>query len=274
MLKPKDLTRAMDQVAGLLGQRLLAERRRRGWSLKEVGQRAGLSKSMAQWIEAGNAAPIRSYARLAMALGLRLEFDLVNPRRRPAPARAEDPVHAAMGELLAARLSARGFVVALDEPFQHYQFAGRADLLAWSIEARALLHVENRTRFPNIQDAFSSYNVKRRYLPGILADRLGIERFQTIAHVIAALWSSEVLHVVRLHAASFRAVCPDPATGFETWWSGDTPASSGHERTTSCLIVLDPVDRPRRLPFVGLDAALTARPRYGGYAEAAAALRG
>src|SRR3972149_4656225 len=55
-------------------------------------------------------------------------------------------------------------------------------------------------------------------------------------HVIAALWSSEVLHSLRLRTASFEAVCPDPPNAFAAWWSGEPPAQS----RASCLVVLDP----------------------------------
>ncbi len=60
-------------------------------------------------------------------------------------------MHAAMGEAGAAHLRTLGFAVRLDEPFQHYQFAGRGDVVAWSVERAALLHLENRTAFPNLQ---------------------------------------------------------------------------------------------------------------------------
>lgn len=97
-------------------------------------------------VEHGGPASLETYAANAVALGLEPRLDLIDPRKRAATARAEDPVHAAMGELLAARMVGHGFPVAIDEPYQHYQFAGRADVLAWDLDARALLHVENRTR--------------------------------------------------------------------------------------------------------------------------------
>jgi hypothetical protein len=44
-------------------------------------------------------------------------------------------------------------------------------------------------RFANLQDAFGSYNAKRRYLPGVLAERLGLrDGWQVVTNVIAALW--------------------------------------------------------------------------------------
>jgi hypothetical protein len=57
-----------------------------------------------------------------------------------------------MGEAQTAHLRKLGFEVGLDEPSQHYQFAGRADVIAWSVERAALLHIENRTRFPDIHE--------------------------------------------------------------------------------------------------------------------------
>ena len=54
-----------------------------------------------------------------------------------------------MGEYEASHLRALGFKVGIDEPYQHYQFAGRADLVAWDVDARAFLHIENGTRFPD-----------------------------------------------------------------------------------------------------------------------------
>lgn len=261
------------QIAGHLGVVARDERLRRGWPLREVARRAGLSVGFVHAVEHGRPAGLATYAAIAGALGLEPAFDLIDRRRRPTVLRHEDPVHAAMGETIAERLGSLGLEVALDDPFQHYQFAGRADLLAWSTERRALLHVENKTRFPNIQEAFGSYNVKRRYLPAIAAERLGLRRgWDVVTNVIVALWSSELLHDLRLHPTSFRAVCPDSADAFAAWWNGNLPASAG---VTSSLVLFDPIARGRsdRRRFVGLDQVDTARGRYRGYADALDAIR-
>ncbi len=213
---------------------------------------------------------LETYARLATALGLRTEVELVDPRRRAARApRDEDPVHAAMGEAEAAHLHALRFTVSLDEPFQHYQFAGRADLVAWDHDRRALLHLENRTRFPNIQETFGSYNAKRAYLPAALAERLGLRAgWRSVTNAIVALWTAEVLHTLRLRTASFRAVCPDPPGDLAAWWSGAPPAAA--TRASSTLVIFDPLAglRATRRRFVGLDEVRTIEPRYRGYAAA------
>ncbi len=226
-------------------------------------------------VEHGSPASLETYAAIAGALGLEPRLALVDPRKRAATARAEDPVHAAMGELLAARLARHGFAISIDEPYQHYQFAGRADLLAWDLTSRALLHVENRTGFPNIQEALGSYNAKRAYLPGVLAERLGLRNgFATVTNVIAGLWSSEVIHIARIRSASFTSACPDDPSAFAAWWNGSPPKPGP---PTSAFVLLDPVlpATPRRAAFVGLDEIrnMSIRPRYRGYADAVEALR-
>jgi hypothetical protein len=173
-----------------------------------------------------------------------------------------------MGELELRHLRPFGRPLALDEPYQHYQFAGRADLVSWDLAARALLHIENRTRFPDLQAAAGAYNAKRAYLGRALAGRLGISGWRSETHAMVALWSAEVLHALRLRPESFRALCPDPPEAFERWWRG-APASAGE---TSTLIVLDPLVAGRQRSFVGLEEALHVRPRHRGYASVAARL--
>jgi transcriptional regulator with XRE-family HTH domain len=181
-------------IAASLGRELRAERLRRSLSLHDVAVRAGASKSAVHAIESGRPSSLEGYVRLADALGLEPGFSL--HRKRHARSTDDvDPVHAAMGEAEAAHLSAFGLDVMLDEPYGHYQFSGRADLIAVDREMRALLHLENRTRCPDVQAAIGSYNAKRAYLAPELARRLGIRgEFRSVTHVIVALWSAEALH--------------------------------------------------------------------------------
>jgi hypothetical protein len=257
-------------VAGLaahLGLTIADSRRARRWTLRQLGDRAGLSAAAVHAVEHGRPASMQTYAAIGDALGLALRADLVDPRRRASTARAEDPVHAAMGETIARRMAGHGFTVAIDEPYQHYQFAGRADLLAWDSDARHVLHVENRTRFPNVQEAIGSYNAKRRYLPAVVADRLGRHHgFESVTNVIAALWSSEAIHTLRLRSTTFAAVCPDAPDAFVAWWNGEPRPS----RVVSTLILLDPAAIGRHRTFAELEPAT--RARYRGYADAAAAI--
>jgi hypothetical protein len=130
--------------------------------------------------------------------------------------------------------------------------------------------VENRTRFPDFQEMAGAYNAKRAYLAESLADRLGIRRWASETHVLAALWSSEVLHAIRLRRDSFRAIAPDAEEAFLGWWNGRPPTSG----KTSAMIVIDPSPHGRQRAFIALDEAMTARPRYRGYADAIRQLSG
>lgn len=209
--------------------------------------------------------------RIVVALGLRLDFAVTDPRRKvQRPGFSSDVVHSAMGEFEAAHFRGLGLRVGLDEPYQHYQFAGRADLVAWDVDAQALLHIENRTRFPDFQEMAGAYNAKRAYLGHALADRMGVRRWKTETHVIAALWSSEVLHALRVRTNSFRALCPDSADAVTAWWTGERAPDGA----VSTLIVLDPITQGRKRAFVSLNEAVGARPRYRGYFDAAEKLEG
>ena len=190
--------------------------------------------------------------------------------RRPSDG-GEDFVHAAMGEFEARALARPGVRVSIDEPYQHYQFAGRADVLAWDSEN--LLHIENRTQFPNLQDAAGSYNAKRQYLASSIGQRLnlGPRGWRSVTHAMACLWSSEVIHTVRLRRASFEALCPDPDDALRAWLAGETPPPG----VTSTLVFLDPAVPPgsRRRMIVGLADLARVEPRYRAYAHAADSLR-
>ena len=142
-------------------------------------------------------------------------------------------------------------------------------MLAWDEQERALLHLENRTRFPNLQEVAGSFNAKRAYLPAAIAQCLGIPRFHTVTHVVVAVWSAEVLHAIRLRDATFRSLCPDPLSAFEAWWAGRVPPAA----SATTLAILDPLAYGRRRAFVGLDEIATVRPRYRDYAALAAELR-
>jgi len=260
---------AVSQLWLAFGLQVREARRSRRWSVHELATRSDLSPAFVYAVETGQSGSAEAAARIAAALGRRAELQLVDPRRRETrPSLSGDAVHSAMGELEAAHFMALGINVGLDEPYQHYQFAGRADLVAWDVDAQALLHIENRTRFPDFQEMAGAFNAKRAYLAEALAARTGVPNWNSQTHVIVALWSSEVLHAVRLRSASFRALCPDPALAFQTWWEGEPP-KTGASRV---LIVLDPTATRRQRAWISLDDAMSARPRHRGYSDAVARL--
>lgn len=131
---------------------IMEARLARDWPIRRLASEACLSPAAVHAAEAGRPASVETYVRLGIALGLQPAITLDDRRRRPARIRDEDPVHAAMTEAIADRLQGLGFRIAIDEPYQHFQLAGRADLVAWDPGVPALLHCEQRTRLPNVQD--------------------------------------------------------------------------------------------------------------------------
>jgi transcriptional regulator with XRE-family HTH domain len=257
--------------AAELGREARAERVRRGLSQTALAAKAGLSTSEVHKLESGKVCGLETYIRVGFALGLDPRFTFL-PEAKVGTPRDVDPVHAAMGEIEAAHFRKLGYEVRLDEPYQHYQFAGRADAAVIDREPRALLHLENRTRFPDTQGFLGSWNAKRAYLANDLADRLGIRGgWRSIDHVVVALWSAEVLHSLRLRGETFRSACPDAHDGFATWWAGSPPTPG----IRTSLIVFDPLpgQRSSRRRWVGLEDMRSVEPRHRGYAQAFDALK-
>lgn len=109
-----------------------------------------------------------------------------------------------------------------------------------------------------------------------MAERAGIgpRGWHNVTHVMACVWSAEVLHAIRRNRrnrASFDALCPDPPDTFLAWLRGDPPPAG----STSALIVLDPAVSfgSRRRTIAPLTEPPILQPRYRGYADAAEALR-
>jgi len=256
-----------------LGERIREARLRKRWTLRQLATAANLSVSVVHSVENGRVASLSSYVRLARVLGLELGLsEAVRTPTRPNRLRELDPVHATMGELEAQRLSSFSFPVGIDEPYQHFQFAGRGDALAWDLSTRSLIHFENRTRFPNTQETAGSWNSKRAYLPAALAERLEVRGgWASVTHVMAALWTGEVVYVVRRRAATFRALCPDDTRAFEAWWRGKPPVTG----VTSTFVLFDPCAGGRQAPFASLGSLARAGfdARHAGYAEVATRLR-
>jgi transcriptional regulator with XRE-family HTH domain len=267
----KGRQRDIGAVAGALGTAIREERRRRRLTIADVARTVGLSFSEVQAVESGRVASLDTYLRLAKVLHLQPSFELVDPRRRETVRRKEDPVHAAMGESQAAQLASLGYEVRIDEPFQHYQFAGRGDLVAWSVRDAVILHIENRTEFPNIQQGFGAFNTKREYLGLELASRVGVRRWRSESHVMAAIWSADVIHTIRQHRATFGSLGPGGPSILETWCLGEAPPDG---RKTG-FVLFDPVDNRRSdaRRWVGVSDLAKVRPRYRGYADVLAALK-
>jgi transcriptional regulator with XRE-family HTH domain len=279
---PPDVNALTDAAESRLGVLIRTDRRRRDLTLSELGRLAGVSTTSVHAVESGRRATLGMYIRLAAALGRRLEFDLDDPstpgeaavqatdeRDRPRPGR--DIVHAAMGEIEVARLLAHGRAPGIDVPWQHYRFGGRADVLACDSSRRALAYIENKGELSDVQEALGRFNEAQGYLGVALWERLGMVGPPLVeTHVMVALWSADVIDVVRRHPATFLSAFPDPPDAFLAWWSGGVPPRG----RTAAFVLLDPFAAGRARRFAGLSEVLAGiQPRVAGYAAAAELVR-
>jgi transcriptional regulator with XRE-family HTH domain len=253
------------------GERVREARLRRRWTVDRLAREAGLSRRLVYLVERGDPASVETYVRLGTALGLRVEVSFEDRRSRGGDARAEDPVHATIVEVLAGRYARPGRLVTADDPFQHYQFAGRADLAVINPVGPDLLHHEVKSAMPNIGELAGAWNVKRQYLARVLAERHGLRGgFRSVTHVLTIAWTAECLRTARRRRETLHSLGPDDADAFGAWWNGTTPEQPV---VTSTAVFLDPVPRPRAAAWVPLGELDRLRPRHADYAELLAALR-
>jgi len=255
-----------------LGAEVRTARERRRWTTRQLADRVGVSRALVYRVERGEPSTLETYARLGAALGLRLDASLEDPRTRARPPRGEDPVHAAIVEMLASRYATQGRLVTADDPFQHYQFAGRADLAVIDPAGPDLLHHEVKTALPNVGELAGAWNVKRQYLARALVDRHATQGgFRSVTHVLTVAWTADCLRVLRLREATMRSLGPDDTAAFAAWWDGARSPAAG---ITAAVVVFDPVERPRAPVWARLADLGTIRPRYRGYVDLLQELRG
>lgn len=133
----------LDRLCHRLGAALRAARHARGWTLSHVAEAAALSRSAVARLECGQPGGLLTYLRIADALGLRLTCELT---ALATALEVEDAVHAVMGEIQARRFGTGSREVLIDEPYQHFRFAGRGDLVVVDRQRRAIAHSELQQR--------------------------------------------------------------------------------------------------------------------------------
>lgn len=114
---PDAVSSALRRIWVSLGIQIRDARISRRWSVQSLADRASVSARSVYLVESGRAASIETVVRLGAALGLRLEAEFVDPRRRAEPgSRTVDLVHSALGEFEARHLRGLGYRIGIDEP--------------------------------------------------------------------------------------------------------------------------------------------------------------
>lgn len=157
----------MDDVT--VGRGFRALRRRKGWSQRALGARAGVDKSVVCDIEAGRLELVRlpTVRRVARVLGIAVE---IAPRWPIADvARLLDADHAALVERVVRHLAAEGWETLVEYTFNDFGDRGAVDVLGWHPGRRALVLVEIKTRVADVQALHAAFDRKVRVVPKLLA---------------------------------------------------------------------------------------------------------
>lgn len=148
-----------------VGRLLRMLRIRRGWRLRDVADRCGLSPATVGRSESGSISSVLVLRAHAAVMDIRVEFRLVG--RGTDVARLLDEEHAAIVEAIAASLGRAGWQVEAESSYSEYGERGRVDLLAFDPATAVLAVVEVKTELADLQDLFGSLSVKTRLAPGI-----------------------------------------------------------------------------------------------------------
>jgi transcriptional regulator with XRE-family HTH domain len=148
-----------------VGRLLRMLRIRRGWRLRDVADRCGLSPATIGRTELGSIASVRVLRRHAAALDVRAEWRVVG--RGADIARLLDEEHAAIVEALAAAFRGGGWRVEAESSYSEYGERGRIDLLTFDPGSSLLAVVEVKTELADLQELFGSLSIKARLAPAL-----------------------------------------------------------------------------------------------------------
>jgi transcriptional regulator with XRE-family HTH domain len=185
-----------------VGRLLRMLRIRRGWRLRDVAVRCGLSPATIGRTELGSIQSVAVLRAHAAVLDLRVEIRVVG--RGTDVARLLDEEHAAIVESLARNLMRAGWAVEAEASYSEYGERGRIDLLAFHAASATLAVVEVKTELADLQDLFGSLDVKVR-----LAPRLGVRkgwRASRVVSVLAVAVTAANQSVVGEHPALFSSL--------------------------------------------------------------------
>jgi transcriptional regulator with XRE-family HTH domain len=178
----------VDQDAGVdmvrFGRGIRALRIRRRWRQVDLAAAASLSRSTIGRIEVGNGGSIPAGKLDAVAQALGARTDLRLSWNGEALDRLLDSAHAAIVELVVARLRRAAWEVATEVTFWIHGERGSMDVLAWHAAAQIVLVVEVKSVVPDVQGMLSALDRKVRLAPKVARERgwspLGVSKLLVI----------------------------------------------------------------------------------------------
>src|SRR5262245_29674192 len=150
----------MDMVR--FGRGIRALRLRRRWRQIDLARAAGISQSSAARIELGRGRrmPVETLEKVAAALDARVDVRL--SWMGEALDRLLDQDHAALVEVVAARLGIAGWDVRTEVTFWVRGERGSVDVLAFHASSGVVLVVEVKSVVPDVQATLSVHDRKSR----------------------------------------------------------------------------------------------------------------
>jgi len=213
----------MDGVRFGLAVRAL--RRRRSWTQAELARRAGLSQGLVSRVERGGAARLTGEVlrTLVAPLGARVETRLA--WQGEGLDRLLDERHAAIVELIAARLSRRRWEAAVEVTFNVYGERGSMDILAFHRATGSLLVVEVKSVVPDLQAMLSSLDRKGRLAPALAQGRGW--NASTTSMLLVLPDEATPRRRVAQHASTFMSRFPVRSGEMRTWLASPVGAVGG-----------------------------------------------
>ena len=182
-----------------VGRLLRMVRIRRGWRLRDVADRCGLSTATIGRTELGSIPSVLVLRAHAAVMDIRVEFRLVG--RGADVARLLDEEHAAIVETLAASVARLGWQVEAESSYSEYGERGRVDLLAFDPATKVLAVVEVKTELADLQELLGGLSVKARLAPGL--GRQKGWRASRVVTVLAVAATAANRSIVGAHPALF-----------------------------------------------------------------------
>lgn len=182
-----------------VGRLLRMLRIRRGWRLRDVADRCGLSPATIGRTELGSISSVRVLRAHAAVVDVRVAWRVIG--RGADVARLLDEEHAAIVELLADTAARAGWQAEAESSYSEYGERGRIDLLGFDPAAKVLAVVEVKTELADLQELLGGLSVKARLATG-LGRRRGW-RASRVVTVLAVAATATNRSVVRSHPALF-----------------------------------------------------------------------
>jgi transcriptional regulator with XRE-family HTH domain len=161
--------RPMD-VAGF-GRGIRAIRRKKGWTQRQLAEKARLSPTAVSRVERGQASTLSMGVldRIAKAVEANLSIKLY--WHGEDLDRLLDAAHAGLVEQVVVLLKAHGWELVTELTFNEYGERGSIDILAYHPTHRALLVIEVKSVVPDMQAMLAGVDRKVRLAPKLAAKR-------------------------------------------------------------------------------------------------------